>query len=56
MKEALDGEDHWPCVVLAAPLNKSIHSVGTQCEPIISWFVDKVSVVVIKILPLFRIG
>jgi len=41
--------------VLAAPLIKWIHSVGTQCEPNVSWFVGKVLMVLIKILPLVSI-
>jgi hypothetical protein len=41
--------------MLAAPLSKWIHSISTQCEPNISWFVGEVSVVVIEILPLLPI-
>jgi hypothetical protein len=41
--------------MLASPLSKWIHSISTQREPNISWFVGKVSVVVIEILPLLPI-
>ena len=42
--------------MLAAPLSKWVHSISTQCEPNISRFIGKVSVVVIEILPLLPIG
>jgi hypothetical protein len=42
--------------MLAAYLIKCIHSISTQCEPNISWFIGKVSVVVIEILPRLPIG
>jgi hypothetical protein len=42
--------------MLTAPLSKWIHSIGTQCEPNISWFIGKVSMIVIEILPLLPIG
>jgi hypothetical protein len=42
--------------MLTAPLSKWIHSIGTQCEPNISWFIGKVSMVVIEILPLLPIS
>jgi hypothetical protein len=55
-RKVVYGEDHRSCAMLAAPLNKWIHSISTQCEPNISWLIDKVLVVVIEILPLFPIG
>jgi hypothetical protein len=42
--------------MLAAPLSKWIHSVSTQCEPNISWFLRKVLMVFIEIFPLLGIG
>jgi hypothetical protein len=42
--------------MLVALLSKWIHSISTQCESNISWFIGKVSVVVIEILPLLLIG
>jgi hypothetical protein len=42
--------------MLAASLSKWIHSISTQYEPNISWFIDKVLVAVIEILPLLPIG
>jgi hypothetical protein len=42
--------------MFAALRSKWVHFISTQCEPNISWFIDKVSVVVIEFLPLLPIG
>jgi hypothetical protein len=42
--------------MLVAALGKWIHSIGTQCEPYVPWFVSKILVCGIEILPLLGIG
>jgi len=42
--------------MLAAPLSKCIHSIGAQRETYVPWFINKILVCVIEILPLLGIG